>query len=331
MTKKQNVSALHFRDDVYGDHDVSEPILLYLLASRAINRLRFVSQAGATSLVRPGRSVTRYEHSVGVMILTKILGGSVLEQAAGLLQDASHTAFSHTIDYVFKNRSEEFHESIFKSVIADSDVPGILSKHGVDWESLFESSNIKLVDAPAPLLCADRIDYTLRDLVRFGYVKSSDARYFITSLFVNNGVIVCADENLAERFVLWYVYLVENLFMNPLELYIHDEFASIIRDAMQIGLVTNLDIIGVDSDIIDKLMIYPSTRDRVNLLLSTRDVIADETHNGHRIYSKARTIDPLILIKREIVPLSQLKPNMASLWTNILRIGTEGLVVRRVL
>src|SRR5438552_18945322 len=103
---------MRIKDEVYGEHEVNEDLLLDLLASNAVKRLAAVSQAGASSLVRRGRSVSRLEHSVGVMLLTRMLGGTVMEQAAGLLQDVSHTAFSHTVDYVFKDRKEEFHENI---------------------------------------------------------------------------------------------------------------------------------------------------------------------------------------------------------------------------
>ncbi len=116
------------------------------------------------------------------MALTAKLGGHVQEQAAGLIQDVSHTAFSHTVDYVFGDRREQFHEDIFASVVGASDLPGILRKHDHTWERLFSATNLKIVDAKAPLLCADRIDYTLRDLVRFGHVKRSDASEFLKTL-----------------------------------------------------------------------------------------------------------------------------------------------------
>jgi len=50
---------------------------------------------------------TRFDHSVGVMLLIRKLGAGsspasalLKEQVAALLHDVSHTAFSHVIDYV---------------------------------------------------------------------------------------------------------------------------------------------------------------------------------------------------------------------------------------
>lgn len=327
---KMPVRPCAIRDDVYGCHEIEEPMLLDLLSSRAVNRLRYVSQAGATSLVRAGRSVSRFEHSVGVMLLTRMLGGSVLEQAAGLLQDVSHTAFSHTIDYVFRDRKEAFHESIFRFVVMDSDLPEILSHHGLDWQHLFEPANLRIVDVPAPRLCADRIDYTLRDLVRFGHIETADACGFVDTLSVMDDVVVCARQDAAERFVGWYAYLVEQLFMNPLELYVHEEFAAILRDALRDGVIGQNDLVGVDSEILDKLKAHSALRTRLDRLLSTKEVVTDDWQDGRRIYSKARIIDPLVLVDDKIVPLSHLRPNLASLWTTITEISERGRGVRRV-
>lgn len=63
----------------------------------------------------------RYDHSVGVMLLIRMLGGTLEEQIAGLLHDVSHTAFSHVADYVFENRDEDYHEIIFRSVVESSE------------------------------------------------------------------------------------------------------------------------------------------------------------------------------------------------------------------
>ncbi|HKR59724.1 MAG TPA: HD domain-containing protein [Pyrinomonadaceae bacterium] len=318
-------------DDVYGSYIVDEPLLLDLIGSEAIQRLREISQAGASSLVRAGRSVTRYEHSIGVMLLTRTLGGEIVEQAAGLLHDVSHTAFSHTIDYVFRDCKEKFHETIFAEVLEESDIPRTLAEHNLNWRQLFEPTNLKIVDAQAPLLCADRVDYTLRDLVRFGYITAMDAQAFVANLSVNQNAITCGNAELAERFVRWYAYLVENLFMHPVELYVHDEFAKLIRDALMQHVLTTDDLLKVDSAVLEKLDSQLWSRERLATLRQTTNIAIGDGPGARRVFSKARIVDPLISSDGMVVPLSQIRPELKVIWGNILKVSTEGCMVRQVM
>ena len=58
-----------------------------------------------TALLGITQPITRYEHSVGVMLLARRVGGGLREQVAALLHDVSHTAFSHVIDHVFHDQA----------------------------------------------------------------------------------------------------------------------------------------------------------------------------------------------------------------------------------
>ncbi|HEY0175824.1 MAG TPA: HD domain-containing protein, partial [Pedobacter sp.] len=87
-------------DPIYGTFELPE-IFDDLLNSKAMQRLGKIHHSGAVFLVNPDICHTRLEHSIGVMLLIRMLGGTELEQIAGLLHDISHTAFSHVGDYVF--------------------------------------------------------------------------------------------------------------------------------------------------------------------------------------------------------------------------------------
>jgi len=76
---------MEIKDRVYGKIDINEPVLLTLLKSKPLIRLQGINQAGASQYAIPNKIVSRYEHSVGVMLLLKILGASTEEQIAGLL------------------------------------------------------------------------------------------------------------------------------------------------------------------------------------------------------------------------------------------------------
>jgi HD superfamily phosphohydrolase len=96
-----------------------------------------------------------------------MLGGSELEQIAGLLHDISHTAFSHVGDYVFDNTDEDYHEKVFAEVLCKSEVPDVLLSYGYNVNQILYGI-FDILEQPLPSLCADRLDYTLRDGVHGG-------------------------------------------------------------------------------------------------------------------------------------------------------------------
>ena len=99
-------------DSIYGEHIV-EGVLEELIVSKPVQRLKGIHQGGASYLVNEKWDVTRFDHSIGVMLLIKALGGSLEEQIAGLLHDVSYTAFSHVIDFVLDCKDEDYHEKIY--------------------------------------------------------------------------------------------------------------------------------------------------------------------------------------------------------------------------
>ena len=118
-------------DKVYGQTKIEEPVLIELINSSPVQRLKGICQGGPSKYAN-NRTVTRYDHSVGVMILLKRLNATIEEQIAGLLHDIPHTAFSHVIDFVFKNDSHEFHEKFHEKMVMNSEIPSILDRHGID-------------------------------------------------------------------------------------------------------------------------------------------------------------------------------------------------------
>lgn len=145
--------------------EITEPVLLDLMASDAMQRTKGVSQHGITALLGITPPFSRFDHSVGAMLLVRRLGGAVEEQIAALLHDISHTAFSHVIDFVFDDHSgQSYHEEKKEEVVANSDIPAILSRHGKDWRAFMNEDDFFILEQPSPALCADRLDYFLRDL-----------------------------------------------------------------------------------------------------------------------------------------------------------------------
>ncbi|MFB6180388.1 MAG: HD domain-containing protein [Candidatus Nanohalobium sp.] len=155
-------------------HENADAPLLDTIYSDAFQRLRFVDQHGPQSYRKNNPQVDRFEHSVGVMMLLRKFDASRDEQLAALLHDIGHGPFSHWSEYVLENDDFEFHEDedIIRSRLEADGTAQRLEEQGLDLEHLLDKENFPLLEQPKPDLCADRIDYFLRDLY---YIAGQEA------------------------------------------------------------------------------------------------------------------------------------------------------------
>lgn len=152
------------QDRIYGPVEIDEPLLIDLINSKAIKRLKGISQFGVPKRYFNDYGYDRYEHSLGVMLLLRKLGAPLTEQVAGLLHDISHTAFSHVYDWVVGSHKDEgYQDSQFEKYVSTGEIPEILNKHNFDHKQIVDLEVFSLLEQSIPDLCADRVDYALRE------------------------------------------------------------------------------------------------------------------------------------------------------------------------
>jgi hypothetical protein len=249
-------------------------------------------------------NVTRFDHSVGAMLLIKKLGGSVEEQIAGLLHDVSHTAFSHVIDYVFDNENESYHEEIFSSVVKNSEIPAILSKHGYNYEDiLLDDSKWTLLEKSAPELCADRVDYTLRDMFTYGYISLEEVHSFLEDLIEVDGKMVLQNIEIAEWFTKTYYKEVIDFFMKPMNIYGNDMLAKTLKLALHKKIIHPDDFLLEDHELITKLRLCKDQEVDALLRKVHPSIEVKEDRNEYDLHqkNKVRLIDPPLLREGEVV------------------------------
>lgn len=293
-------------DVIYGECEVDQ-VVEELILSKSVQRLKGIHQAGASYLMNEKWNVTRFDHSVGVMLLIKKLGGSVEEQIAGLLHDVSHTAFSHVIDYVFDNINESYHEEIFSSVVKNSEIPAILAKYGYNYEDiLLDDSKWTLLERSAPELCADRVDYTLRDMYAYGYISLEEAQKFLDDLIAVNGKMVLQNIEIAEWFTKTYYKEVIDFFMKPINIYGNDMLAKILKLALHKKIIDPDDFLLEDHELISKLQLCKNQEVDALLRKVHPNIEVKEDRNDYDLYqkNKVRLIDPPLLREGKIVQSS---------------------------
>ncbi|AOM09798.1 MULTISPECIES: HD domain-containing protein [Bacillus cereus group] len=299
-------------DVLYGKFEVDQ-VVEELFLSKPMQRLKGIHQAGASYLMNEKWNVTRFEHSVGVMLLVKKLGGSVEEQIAGLLHDISHTAFSHVIDYVFDNEDESYHEEIFSSVVKKSEIPAILAKHGYNYEDiLLDDSKWTLLERSAPELCADRVDYTLRDMYTYGYISLEEVHSFLEDVIAVEGKMVLQSIEMAEWFTETYYKDVIDFFMKPINIYGNEMLAKTLKLALHKKVIHADDFLLEDDELISKLQQCndPEVEDLLSKVHPNVKVKEDRNDYDLHKKNKVRLIDPPLLREGEVVLSSVVSENI---------------------
>ena len=300
-------------NSIYGEF-VIEDILKDLIYSKPVQRLKRIHQGGATFLVNKRWNTTRYQHSIGVMLLIKLLNGSILDQIKGLLHDISHTAFSHIIDYVYSFNDEDFHEHFYQKIVRNSEIPDILSKHGYKLEDIL-NYKCDILEEPLPNLSADRIDYTLLDMYNLGVIKENEIKNFLSALSIKKGKIVIDSIPIAEWFVEIYYKEVIGYFQHPKNVYSAYIMTKVIREAINRQILKLEDLFQDDYYVLEKL-VSSNNRVIIDLLnkLNNKIEVVDNTNDFNiSLKHKKRIIDPLIINKNKIIKSSSVSKKIKML------------------
>ena len=156
-----------------------------------MNRLRAVGMNCGMEYTRfepyvHGRRSTRFAHSMGVAEIVWRFTGDEKQAAAGLLHDVSTPVFAHVVDFLNGDAlTQESTEAGTREIIERSEeIQRILREMGLTTDAVCDYHVYPLADNPSPGLSADRLEYTLRNLVAFGRCGEARARALFACLSV---------------------------------------------------------------------------------------------------------------------------------------------------
>jgi HD superfamily phosphohydrolase len=309
------------RDDLYGDHTISEPVLVELLCSPTLQRLIGVCQHGVSGLLGLTPKVTRFEHSVGAFLLVRKVRASVEEQVAALLHDVSHTTLSHVIDWALSRPGEgSFHEVHKARYVKTTPLPQILAKHGFGDLKALNEDLYPLVEMPSPHLCADRLDYSLRDAVSFGKLELGDAQRVFAALKAfpdassGRRLLVLEEDQLALTLARAYLASDRDVWSNKAHIDMYRRTGQLIGEMVRRGVVKEEALWSLSDEEFWELLrsaADPNGLEAMKRLES--EGLPKEDDLGLPQGAKVRTLDPDILLStmQESLPLSIVRPEWA--------------------
>jgi hypothetical protein len=279
------------RDPIYGFIEPSDSELK-IINTQVLQRLRKIKQLALANLVYPCANHTRFDHSLGVlyvakMMVEKLLHGSQSDDKrrivrfAALLHDIGHGPFSHVSENLLEKYSqvntdeetEKIHEKLtarlietnkeLKKIICPDDcksITGLLSGNNLELSLMKE-----IVSGP---LDSDKQDYLLRDShfcgVKYGVYDLSRLINTLNKYEDNGDEHLCIEYdgiNALEQFVLAKYYMIRQVYFHKVRL---------VSDAM---IIRGIEL-GIEKDnivFLKKLFNYQDDEKYFNLFLDWWD------------------------------------------------------------
>src|SRR5262249_12282739 len=110
-----------------------------------------------------------------------------------------------------------------------------------------------LLERPLPWLCADRVDYFLRDAIGCGVLDRGTAATILDHLVVIDGTIAFDDPGVARTAVERFSVMNRGWWASPTEAYIYNAFADALREGLRLGALTVEDLFSDDAHVLARL------------------------------------------------------------------------------
>jgi uncharacterized protein len=318
---------------IYGSFEVTEPVLVDLLASSTMERIKHIHQYGATDyVIQQNKNYSRYEHCVGVWALLRKYGATLEEQIAGLLHDASHTVFSHVGDILFDHRSmhSSYQDDIHEWYLIQQKIDELLQRHNISLDAvLHKNGSHTMLEQDLPDLCADRLEYNLQAGILTDLLTLDDIVLILDDLQYHDGVWFFTNAEIAKKLALVSLFNTEHVCGNPQDRFINHNMACALKKALATGLITSHDIHFSTDDIIWNILCCSedtginSCFDNIRFYKELV-VVTDHDKGDFVITNKFRGLNPWVKVEDELMRLTEVDDEYKSEYERVQKQVTQG-------
>ena len=208
---------------------------------------------------------SRYEHSLGVALIVWRFTQDEKQALSGLFHDIATPVFAHVIDFMRGDyvRQEATEDGTARLIEEDPVIRKVLRDTGLSVRDVCDYHCYPIADNEAPKLCADRLEYTLENMVHYRHATVNDALRMYEDLEVSDNEdgspeLVFRTPSLALRFA-------ENalkcgmFYTTDQDRYSMQRLSEICRDAVLRGVITEADLYKDEPYVIGRFLSDPKT------------------------------------------------------------------------
>lgn len=300
------------QDKLFGDFEIKEEVVIKLLNSQAIQRLKNIDQAGYSKGFF-SHSRNRFDHSVGVFLLIRKYGGLIEEQIAGLLHDVSHYAFSHAIDYILEEgdvSKQDLQDRSKERFLERSDIPEILDRYDYDEKYIANEKNFSLLETSLPNICADRIEYSIKDIMFLLEDGKFKANRVLNHLKVSDKNVWYFDNiDIGYEYSNYFKEINDNMYSGFESAIMFKSIKDFIKHSLENQYICTEDLEQYDQYVLDKCLKYLKKDKVLNKYwkrMNNSGLFYEDKDNYEEIvYCKSRAIDPICLEGGKMIRVSE--------------------------
>ena len=129
---------------------------------------------------------SRFDHSVGVALLIWRFTSDVRQTLAGLFHDIATPCFAHVVDFMLGDslRQEATEDGTREVIQRSKAIQALLRDLSLITDDVADYHLYPIADNDSPHLSADRLEYTLGNMVNYGFASRERVKWMLDALTV---------------------------------------------------------------------------------------------------------------------------------------------------
>lgn len=302
-------------------HLFKEPVPEFLLQAAATPPMQRLKQVGMNcgceytafrrfSCCQP---YSRFEHSLRVGQIVWHFTSSRAQSLAALFHDISTPAFSHVVDFLRGDhlRQEATEAGTRACIEASPEIQALLRALGLTTAQVCDYHCYPIADNDAPRLSADRLEYTLGNLVQFGFGTPALAQTLFEDIVAGENEqgeaeLVFLHAHTALTFARCALQCAR-VYVSPEDRYAMQMLSELLASALDAGVLTEADLMTTEPEVLSRLRAHDTFRQKWERFCALRTMqIRTQPGEGDAwrvVPAKKRFIDPLVRGKGRVTEL----------------------------
>lgn len=281
-------------------HDSIPTFLAEAAATPPMQRLRGVGMnCGCEYTAFPQferwQSYSRFDHCLGAALIVWHFTSDPMQTLAALLHDVATPVFSHVVDflkgdYLIQESTEDGTEAM---ILSSRELLDICCRYGVDPAAITDYHRYPIADNDSPKLSADRLEYTLGNIINFGFGTAETVKTYYEDLVATDTELVFRTPALAAAFAR-HALACGQVYVSDADRYAMQRLAELLGQAVAAGVLREQDFHKTEGVVIEKLLDSP-LREAWLAFRSLHRLYRTENAQSRKIFAKKRFIDPCTL------------------------------------